>query len=73
VGADSTYAGDHVHVDHLFVGVASALHVVGAELPFRWYAAGGLQALRMFPDTRTMGGALLDAADELDVDVMLAM
>jgi 8-oxo-dGTP pyrophosphatase MutT (NUDIX family) len=43
----------HVHVDHLFLGLAPTAEVPpGAELRFAWFSDSELDGLDMFPDTR---------------------
>ncbi|GAB7039953.1 MULTISPECIES: NUDIX hydrolase [Catenuloplanes] len=58
VPAETRLPAEHVHVDHLYPAVADETEPANdPELPFRWYAAGELAGLEMFPDTR--GGAEL--------------
>jgi 8-oxo-dGTP pyrophosphatase MutT (NUDIX family) len=60
VPADDHAAGPHVHIDHLYVGLADGLTPVGAPAhPFDWYAAADLPGLYMFEDTGLLALAVM--------------
>ncbi len=60
VPPDGHLATDHVHVDHLYVAIASdPAPGRPPEHPVAWHAAPQLGGLRMFEDTRVLASALL--------------
>jgi 8-oxo-dGTP pyrophosphatase MutT (NUDIX family) len=64
VPADNHLAAGHVHVDHLYVGLAGGPEPVTEPAhPFGWYAAADLAGLNMFDDARTLCSVLLAGLD----------
>ncbi len=64
IPADNHLAEAHVHIDHLYVGVARSVHPVSSPAhPFSWHSAAELPGLHMFPDTRLFAAALLADAE----------
>jgi 8-oxo-dGTP pyrophosphatase MutT (NUDIX family) len=61
VPPDGHLATDHVHVDHLYVAIASDPDPASPPAhPVAWYAAPELCGLRMFEDTRALAAVLLE-------------
>lgn len=65
VPSDNHLAGPHIHVDHLYVAVASEPAVTAPDHPFAWYSAGELAGLNMFGDTRALARQLFGHIGEL--------
>lgn len=59
IPADNHLARPHLHIDHLYVAVASNPEPASEPAhPFGWHAAAELAGLRMFADTRMLAEAL---------------
>jgi len=64
VPPDSHLDASHVHVDYLYVAVATDPEPAAEPgHPFGWYAAADLPGLEMFEDARLLAAALLTAVD----------
>ena len=67
VPRDSHAAGDHVHIDHVFVAVADSIEPVSEpEHPFRWWRREEvLRSEVVFADTKVLARELFTRIEEL--------
>ena len=69
VPADNHLAEDHVHVDHVWVGIASDPHPADQPAhPFGWYSAEEIQELPMFEDARLLAKVLFTCVADLSAE-----
>lgn len=64
VPTDGHTSEPHIHVDHLYLGLARSAEAQAEHL-FRWYTVDELDAIDMFDDSRDLATILLPAADQI--------
>ena len=66
VPADSHLSDQHVHIDHVWVGLASDPQPADQPAhPFGWYTVAEIQELPMFEDARLLAKALFTCVADL--------
>jgi 8-oxo-dGTP pyrophosphatase MutT (NUDIX family) len=69
VPADNHLSEKHVHVDHVWVGIASDPHPAEQPAhPFAWYTAEEIQELPMFEDARLLAKVLFTCVADLSAE-----
>lgn len=67
IGADNHVAEPHVHVDHLYVAIATVPESLTTPAhPFGWHEPAELANLNMFDDTRQFAFALFAGLDTFE-------
>lgn len=65
--SDNHLGEPHIHVDHLYVGVAEDATSTSPAHPFTWHAAADLAGLDLFDDTRVIALELFSRIGDLAV------
>ena len=65
VPSDNHLGEPHIHVDHLYVGVADDTTSTSSAHPFAWYTAADLAGLDLFEDTRAIALELFGRIGDL--------
>ena len=69
VPADNHLCEEHVHVDHVWVGIASGPQPEEQPAhPFAWYTAEEIQELPMFEDARLLAKVLFTCVADLSAE-----